>query len=188
VRMPEWVHLHGSGWCSGEDCHVTHLPVPQCSRLVVDEFVMGRLARARPTHTPVMPSPVPWARRKTSEGAPIHRHDDFSQPDTEVATNKNIPTKQAKKMMRMISMSRLWHPSTRTCQGVLSVLMVCGFLMAATLPQCHRILLETNPTTPARMTPITNPKSPGPRLSPIRAPFSGSSEVLYHTTGRGTIA
>jgi hypothetical protein len=94
-----------------------------------------------------------------------------SQP--EAATDKNNPTKQAKKMiMRMISMSRLRHPSLRTCQGVLSVLTVCGFLMAATLPQCHRILLETLPTTPATMTPITNPKSSGSILSTIQAPFS----------------
>jgi hypothetical protein len=94
-----------------------------------------------------------------------------SQP--EAATDKNTPTKQAKKMMmRMISMSRLRHPSTRTCQGVLSVLMVCGFLMAATLPQCHWILKAINPTKPATMKPLTNPKSSGSILSTIQAPFS----------------
>jgi hypothetical protein len=99
-----------------------------------------------------------------------------SQP--EAATDKNTPTKQAKKMMMMIIMSRLWHPSTRTCQGVLSVLMVCGFPMAVTLPQCHRILLETLPTTPARMKPITHPKSSGSILSTIQAPFSEIKQDL----------
>jgi len=110
-----------------------------------------------------------------------------SQP--EAATDKNIPSRQAKKMrMRMIRMHRLWHPSTRTCQGALAAvdLISCGFPMALTLPQCHRILLTTLPTTQERMTPITNPKSPGPRFSPIQALSPRSSQVLYHTTGRCT--
>ena len=99
----------------------------------------------------------------------------FSQPEIETVTDKNIPTKQVKKRMRrMIRMHRLLHPSTRTCQGALAVvdLISCGFPMALTLPQYHRILLETLPTTPDRMNPITHPKSPGPRLSPIQASFS----------------
>jgi hypothetical protein len=98
----------------------------------------------------------------------------FSQPKKEVNMNKDMPTKETRKMMRIIRMNRLWHPLLRTCQGVCAVgrRMVCGLQMAVTLPKYHRIFLRTVPTTPARMKPITHPQSLGSRLSPIQAPFS----------------
>lgn len=93
-----------------------------------------------------------------------------SQPKIEITPNKNIATK----IKMPTSTSRLRHPLTRTCQGVWSVVWrtTCGFPIALTLPQCHRICLRTRPTTPARKKPIIHPKSPGPSLSPIQAPFS----------------
>jgi hypothetical protein len=92
------------------------------------------------------------------------------QPKEYAARSKTITTK----IKMLSSRSRLLHPSTRTCQGVLSVawLMISGFRIAVTLPQCHRIYPRTRPTTPARKKPIIHPKSPGPRFSPIQASFS----------------
>ena len=87
--------------------------------------------------------------------------------------NKDMPTKQTRKKMRIIRMNRLWHPLLMTCQGVCAVgrRMVCGLQMAVTLPKYHRIFLRTVPTTPARMKPITHPQSLGSILSIIQAPF-----------------